>query len=70
MGGMDIIGVEPDYRRRGIGDRLTSFALDHVQGSGMDISMVETGEDPGHEPARATYVASSQRASIECRRQP
>jgi ribosomal protein S18 acetylase RimI-like enzyme len=58
MGGIDIIGVDPDYQRRGIGDRLTSFALDHMQGSGMDIAVVETGGDPGHAPARATYVAA------------
>jgi GNAT superfamily N-acetyltransferase len=29
MAVIEIIGVDPDYRRRGIGTRLTEFAVDH-----------------------------------------
>lgn len=55
MGGIEIIGVDPDYQRRGIGERLTEFAFNHLRSRGMDIVVVETGGDPGHAPARALY---------------
>jgi GNAT superfamily N-acetyltransferase len=55
MGLIDIIGVDPDYQRRGIGARLTEFAVDHLRRRGMDIAVVETGGDPGHAPAGALY---------------
>ena len=31
MGMIDIIGVDPDYQRRGISSRLTEFATEHAQ---------------------------------------
>jgi GNAT superfamily N-acetyltransferase len=55
MGWIDIVGVDPDYQRRGIGSRLTEVAVDHLRGRGMDVVVVETGGDPGHGPARAAY---------------
>jgi len=55
MGVIDIIGVDPDYQRRGVGSRLTEFATDHMRSRGMDIAVIETGGDPGHAPARAAY---------------
>ena len=58
MGVIDIIGVDPDYQRRGIGSRLTDAALEHMRSRGMDIAVVETGGDPGHAPARAAYDAA------------
>jgi ribosomal protein S18 acetylase RimI-like enzyme len=58
MGVIDIIGVDPDYQRRGIGSRLTHFASDFMRSRGMDIVVVETGGDPGHAPARAAYRAA------------
>ena len=58
MGVIDIIGVDPDYQRRGISWRLTEFAAEHMRGRGMDIAVVETGGDPGHQPARAAYEAA------------
>jgi ribosomal protein S18 acetylase RimI-like enzyme len=58
MGVIDIIGVDPDYQRRGIGSQLTEFATQHMQRHGMDIAVVETGGDPGHAPARAAYEAA------------
>jgi ribosomal protein S18 acetylase RimI-like enzyme len=57
MGVIDIIGVDPDYQRRGVAARLTTFALDHMRHAGMDIAVVETGGDLGHAPARAAYEA-------------
>jgi ribosomal protein S18 acetylase RimI-like enzyme len=57
MGWIDIIGVDPDYQRRGIAESLTTVALDYMGGAGMDIAVVETGGDVGHAPARAAYEA-------------
>ena len=58
MGVVDIIGVDPDYQRRGISSQLTEFATEHMRSRGMDIAVVETGGDPGHQPARAAYEAA------------
>ena len=55
MGWIEIIGVDPDYQRRGISSHLTEVAIDHMRRHGMDIAVVETGGDPGHAPARAAY---------------
>lgn len=58
MGVIDIIGVDPDFQRRGISSQLTEFATEHMRDRGMDIAVVETGGDPGHQPARAAYEAA------------
>jgi len=58
MGWIDLIGVDPDYQRRGIASRLTEHASEHMLRCGMDIAVVETGGDPGHAPARAAYEAA------------
>jgi ribosomal protein S18 acetylase RimI-like enzyme len=58
MGAIDIIGVDPDYQRRGISSRLTEFATEHMRNHDMDIALVETSGDPGHQPARAAYEAA------------
>jgi GNAT superfamily N-acetyltransferase len=58
MGAIDMIAVDPAYQRRGIGSQLTSVAADYMRDQGMDIALVETGGDPGHAPARATYGAA------------
>jgi ribosomal protein S18 acetylase RimI-like enzyme len=55
MGVIEIIGVDPDFQRRGIASRLTRHALDHMRKCGMDIAALDTGGDPGHAPARAAY---------------
>ena len=57
MGVIEIIGVDPDFQRRGIASQLTNHALDHMRRCGMDIAAVETGGDLGHAPARAVYEA-------------
>jgi len=57
MGVIEIIGVDPDFQRRGIASRLTEHALDHMRRHGMNIAAVGTGGDPGHAPARAAYEA-------------
>src|SRR6476660_4049610 len=58
VGVIDIIGVDPDYQRRGISSQLTEFATGHMRSRGMDIAVVETGGDAGHAPARAAYEAA------------
>jgi GNAT superfamily N-acetyltransferase len=58
MGWVEIIGVDPDYQRRGISSQLTELTIDHMRSQGMDIAVVETGGDPGHAPARAAYEAA------------
>ena len=57
MGVIEIIGVDPDFQRRGIASQLTRHALDHMRRCGMDIAALGTGGDPGHAPARAAYEA-------------
>jgi ribosomal protein S18 acetylase RimI-like enzyme len=58
MGVIEIIGVDPDYQRRGIGSLLTEHSTEHMRRRGMDIAVVETGGDRGHAPARAMYEGS------------
>jgi len=47
--------VDPDYQHRGVGSLLIEFAAEHMRSRGMDIAVVETGGDEGHQPARAAY---------------
>lgn len=55
IGEIYMVAVDPDRQRQGVATALTSFALKWVKERGMAIAMVETGGDPGHAPARATY---------------
>ncbi len=55
MGELYILAVDPAHQRRGIGKALIDFALARMRASGMDIAMVETGDDPGHAASRAAY---------------
>ena len=62
LGEIYMIAVDPDYQRRGIAMDLTDFAVERMKEAGMEIAMVETGGDPGHAPARATYEKAGFRA--------
>jgi GNAT superfamily N-acetyltransferase len=55
MGEIYMVAVDPDFQGRGIGSTLIEFALDWMKNAGMSVAMVETGDDPGHAPARRTY---------------
>lgn len=57
MGVVDIVGVDPDFQRRGIARALMEHAADFMRSRGMDIAAVGTGGDDGHGPARALYEA-------------
>jgi ribosomal protein S18 acetylase RimI-like enzyme len=56
LGEIYMIAVDPAHQRAGIGSALTEFALTWIKDQGAAVAMVETGGDPGHAPARATYV--------------
>ena len=58
MGEIYMIAVDPDFQRRGIARALTEHAMKQFREAGMTTAMVETGGDPGHEPARRTYEAA------------
>lgn len=62
IGEVYMIAVDPDHQQRGIGGRLTREALAWFAERGMTTAMIETGGDPGHAPARATYEAAGFRA--------
>lgn len=55
MGEITMRAVDPAHQRRGVGSRLTAVATAWLGEQGMTTVMVETGGDPGHPPARATY---------------
>ena len=57
IGAVDMIAVNPEHQRQGVARELMRLAADHMRTAGMDIAVVETGGDPGHAPARATYEA-------------
>jgi ribosomal protein S18 acetylase RimI-like enzyme len=54
-GEIDMVAVDPDHQRRGIGAALTGRALDHIRAAGGTLAVVRTGGDPGHAPARRAY---------------
>lgn len=58
MGEIYLVAVDPDFQQRGVATALTEWSLSFFRDSGMEVAMVETGGDPGHEPARRAYEAS------------
>nr|WP_255426860.1 GNAT family N-acetyltransferase [Pseudonocardia sp. C8] len=57
MGEIHVLAVDPRFQRRGIGTALAAHAFGRVRAAGLRMVMVETGDDPGHAPARAAYEA-------------
>lgn len=55
MGEIHVLAVDPRHQRRGIATLLMEYAYEIVRAAGMRMVMVETGGDPGHAAARATY---------------
>lgn len=58
MGEVYVLAVDPDHQRRGVGTALMDHALERARQAGMAMVMVETGDDPGHAPARVSYEAA------------
>lgn len=50
-----LVGRGRAARARGSGSALTGFAVERIRAAGKRLAVVETGGDPGHAPARATY---------------
>ena len=46
MGAIDIVGVDPDYQRRGISSGLTEFAKQHMRSCGMGIAVARPAATP------------------------
>ncbi len=57
-GEIEMIAVDPDHQRRGVGDELIAHAVDGMRRAGLRLAVVATGGDPGHAPARAAYEKS------------
>lgn len=58
LGEIGMLAVDPAAQRRGWGRRLADHATDRLRERGMQVVMIDTGGDPGHAPARATYAAA------------
>ncbi|MEU3474867.1 GNAT family N-acetyltransferase [Rhodococcus sp. NPDC006774] len=58
MGEVYVLVVDPARQRDGIGRALMNGSFERVKAAGLRMIMVETGDDPGHAPARAAYEAS------------
>jgi ribosomal protein S18 acetylase RimI-like enzyme len=55
MGEIYMIAVDPDAQRKGTGVELSHYACAWMREQNMTVAMAETGNDPGHGPARRTY---------------
>jgi GNAT superfamily N-acetyltransferase len=58
MGEVYVLAVDPDHQRAGVGRALLERSFDRARRAGMRMAMVETGDDPGHEPSRRAYEAA------------
>ena len=54
-GEIHMLAVDPAHQGRGTGLALTRHAIEVVRAAGRVLAIVNTGGDPGHAPARATY---------------
>lgn len=50
-----MLAVDPSHQGKGVGLSLTRHAIDVIREAGRTLVIVNTGGDPGHAPARATY---------------
>jgi GNAT superfamily N-acetyltransferase len=50
-----ILAVDLAHQRQGVGTALMDAAIKTMRDAGMEIVMVETGDDPGHAPSRGAY---------------
>lgn len=55
MGEIYVLAVDPAAQRRGVAKALLNHGFAQLREAGLAMVMVETGDDPGHAPSRATY---------------
>jgi GNAT superfamily N-acetyltransferase len=55
IGEVAMVAVDPAVQRQGIGSALTEHATTWLREQGMRVAVINTGGDPGHEPARQVY---------------
>jgi GNAT superfamily N-acetyltransferase len=55
IGEVVMVAVAPSHQRHGLASALTETAMTWLRERGAAVVMVETGGDPGHAAARATY---------------
>ena len=55
VGEVEMIAVDPQHQRAGIGSRLLDRALAEIAARGVPLAVIGTGGDEGHAPARALY---------------
>ncbi len=55
MGEVYVLAVDPTHQGKGVGTALMQHSLERARSRGMRMMMVETGDDPGHAPARRVY---------------
>ncbi|PPB50369.1 GNAT family N-acetyltransferase [Arthrobacter pityocampae] len=55
MGEVYVLAVDPPHQGKGVGAALMQHSLERARSNGMRMMMVETGDDPGHAPARRVY---------------
>ena len=56
-GEVEILAVQPEHRRFGIGEALCEHAFGHMRQAGVDVVVIGTGGDAFHAPARALYAS-------------
>jgi ribosomal protein S18 acetylase RimI-like enzyme len=54
-GEIEMVAVDPECQRRGIGLTLVSLAVDEISKLGIPLAEIGTGGDPGHAAARRVY---------------
>ncbi|MHA7284553.1 GNAT family N-acetyltransferase [Arthrobacter sp. TMS2-4] len=55
MGEVYVLAVDPPHQGKGVGAALMQYSIARARSNGMSMMMVETGDDPGHAPARRVY---------------
>ncbi|SEP81615.1 Acetyltransferase (GNAT) family protein [Devosia sp. YR412] len=58
MGEIYMLAVDPEFQRGGVATALIEYSVETMRSQGLQVIFIETGDDPGHQPARALYEAS------------
>ena len=58
MGEVYVLAVDPQHQGKGLGRALMQHSVERARSHSMRMVTVETGDDPGHAPARQLYEQS------------